>query len=118
MSANYVAQDTHSMQVVVISVRVHAKHAQPADAHSAYHHSTQLPTLTAHVLSATSPTVLTVQLMEHYVQHVKTGMIYLQQIQLVQRIALTTVIPAIIAHPAIHVPNIITSILMEFVLDA
>lgn len=106
------------MEIIVFSVRVHANHAQLSDAQCAFHHSTQLLTLTAPVLSATSPTVLTVQLMEHYVQHVKTGMIYLQQIQLVQRIALTTVIPAIIAHPAIHVPNIITSMLMAFVLDA
>ena len=106
------------MQVIVISVTVHVNHAQQSDAHSAYPHSTQLLTLTAPVLSATSPTVLIVQLMEHYVQHVKTGMIYLQQIQLVQRIALKTVIPVIIAHPAIHVPSIITSMLMAFVLDA
>lgn len=106
------------MQIIVISVRVHANHAQPADAHSAYHHSTQLLTLTAHVLSATSPTALTVQLMERYVQHVKTGMIYLELIQLARKVVLPTVIPAIIAHPAIPVPNIITSMLMEFVLDA
>jgi len=106
------------MEIIVISVRVHANHARQSDAQCAYHHSTQLLTLTAPVLYATSPTVLTVQLMEHYVQHVKRGMIYLQQIQLALRIALTTVIPAIIAHPAIHVPNTITSMLMAFVLDA
>jgi hypothetical protein len=74
------------MQMIVISVTVHANHAQQSDAQCAYHHLTQLLTLTAPVLSAKSPTVLTVQLMEHYVQHVKTGMIYLQQIQLVQEI--------------------------------
>ena len=106
------------MEIIVISVTVHANHAQLSDAQCAFHHSTQLLTLTAPVLSATSPTVLIVQLTEHYVQHVKTGLIYLELIQLARRIALTTVIPAIIAHPAIHVPNIITSMLMAFVLDA
>ena len=106
------------MQVIVISVRVHANHAQLSDVQCVYHHSTQLLTLTAPVLSATSPTVLIVQLMEHYVQNVKTGMIYLELIQLARRVVLPTVIPAIIAHPAIHVQNIITSMLMAFVLDA
>ena len=74
------------MRIIVISETVHANHAQQSNAQCAYHHSTQLLALTAPVLSATSPTVLTVQLMEHYVQHVKMGMIYLQQIQLVQEI--------------------------------
>lgn len=105
------------MQIIVISVRVLANLVQQSDAHRAYYPSTQLLTLRVPVLSAISPTVLTVQLMEHYAQHVKTGMIYLIQIQLVRRFALSTVIPAM-AHPARNALNIITSMLITFVLDA
>lgn len=105
------------MQIVVISVRVHANHALQSDANNACHPSIQLLTLTASVLSAISPTVTTVQLMEHYAQHVKAGMIYLIQIPLVRRVALQTVIPAM-AQPARNAPNIITSMLITFVLNA